>query len=39
MARPGDIPPLVHHFVRKFSRAMGRQISSIPRSTMDALQR
>jgi formate hydrogenlyase transcriptional activator len=37
--RPDDIPPLVHHFVRKFSRAMGRQISSIPRATMDALQR
>jgi len=37
--RPDDIPPLVHHFVRKFSRAMGRSISSIPRSTMDALQR
>jgi formate hydrogenlyase transcriptional activator len=37
--RPEDIPPLVHHFVRKFSRAMGRQVSSIPPHTMDALQR
>jgi formate hydrogenlyase transcriptional activator len=37
--RPEDIPPLVHHFVRKFSRTLGRQISSIPQHTMTALER
>ena len=37
--RPEDVPPLVHHFVRKFSRAMGRQITSIPAPTMEGLQR
>jgi formate hydrogenlyase transcriptional activator len=37
--RPEDITPLVHHFVRKFSREIGRGITTIPSSTMDALQK
>ena len=37
--RPEDIAPLVHHFVRKFSREIGRGISTIPAATMDALQK
>jgi formate hydrogenlyase transcriptional activator len=36
--RRGDIPLLVRHFVQKFSRAMGRHIATIPKSTMDALE-
>jgi formate hydrogenlyase transcriptional activator len=36
--RRGDIPLLVRHFVQKFSRAMGRQVTTIPKSTMDALE-
>ena len=37
--RPEDIAPLVHHFVRKFAREIGREIDTIPASTMDALQK
>jgi formate hydrogenlyase transcriptional activator len=37
--RPEDIGPLVHHFVRKFAREIGREIDTIPASTMDALQK
>jgi formate hydrogenlyase transcriptional activator len=37
--RPEDIAPLVHHFVRKFSREIGRGISTIPATTMEALQK
>src|SRR5262249_55452841 len=37
--RPEDVPSLVQHFVAKFSREMGRQISTIPTATMDALRR
>jgi formate hydrogenlyase transcriptional activator len=37
--RPEDIAPLVHHFVRKFSREIGRNIDTISASTMDALQK
>ena len=37
--RPDDIAPLVHHFVRKFSREIGRDITTIPATTMDALQK
>jgi formate hydrogenlyase transcriptional activator len=37
--RSEDIPPLVHHFVRKFVREIGRDITTIPASTMDALQK
>src|SRR5271165_6399187 len=35
--RRKDIPLLVNYFVSKFSRRMGRQISSIPEATMEAL--
>jgi formate hydrogenlyase transcriptional activator len=37
--RSEDIPPLVHHFVRKFVREIGRDITTIPASTMEALQK
>ena len=37
--RPEDIAPLVQHFVRKFSREIGRGITTIPAATMDALQK
>jgi formate hydrogenlyase transcriptional activator len=36
--RRGDIPILVRHFVQKASRAMGRDITTIPKATMDALE-
>jgi formate hydrogenlyase transcriptional activator len=36
--RREDIPALVRHFTRKFARAMGRDITTIPASTMDALR-
>ena len=35
--RREDIPLLVNFFVSKFSRRMGRQITSIPKATMEAL--
>ena len=35
--RRGDIPTLVGHFAQKCSRAMGKRITTIPKSTMDAL--
>jgi formate hydrogenlyase transcriptional activator len=35
--RTGDIPLLVHHFVRQFAGRMGRIIETIPAETMDAL--
>jgi formate hydrogenlyase transcriptional activator len=34
--RRGDIPLLVSHFVKVFSRRMGKEISSIPTETLDA---
>jgi formate hydrogenlyase transcriptional activator len=37
--RTEDIAPLVHHFVRKFSREIGRNIDTISAGTMDALQK
>jgi formate hydrogenlyase transcriptional activator len=37
--RTEDIPPLVWSFVREFERKMGKQIESIPKSTMEILQR
>jgi formate hydrogenlyase transcriptional activator len=37
--RPEDIPPLVQYFVAKFARELGRHITSIPATTMQALQR
>jgi transcriptional regulator with GAF, ATPase, and Fis domain len=36
--RLDDVPLLVDHFVKKFSRKMGRQINTIPREVMKALQ-
>jgi formate hydrogenlyase transcriptional activator len=35
--RPEDIPLLVRHFVRQFSRRAQRRIETIPSDTMDAL--
>jgi formate hydrogenlyase transcriptional activator len=37
--RPEDVAPLVHHFVRKFTREIGRNIDTIPASTMESLQK
>jgi len=37
--RTGDIPVLVHHFVTDHSRRMGKNITSIPAQTMQALCR
>jgi len=36
--RPEDIPLLVRHFVRKFTRRMGRYIEIIPTETAEALK-
>jgi formate hydrogenlyase transcriptional activator len=36
--RPEDIPALVTHFVKLFSRRMGKQVDSIPPETMGAFQ-
>jgi formate hydrogenlyase transcriptional activator len=36
--RREDIPLLVEHFVQKFARRMKKLITSIPRTTMDALR-
>jgi transcriptional regulator with GAF, ATPase, and Fis domain len=36
--RPEDIPALVKHFVKMFSRRMGKQVHSIPPETMAAFQ-
>jgi formate hydrogenlyase transcriptional activator len=36
--RSDDIPLLVDHFVKKYSRKMGKEIKTIPRETMKALQ-
>jgi formate hydrogenlyase transcriptional activator len=36
--RRGDIPALVTHFVKLFSRRMGKQVDSIPPETMAAFQ-
>ena len=37
--RAEDIPALVRHFVDRVSRRLGREIATIPRSTMEELQR
>ena len=37
-ARREDIPPLVHHFVRKFSLAMNKRITRVSPSAMNLLQ-
>src|SRR4051812_14947397 len=36
--RREDIPALVTHFVKMFSRRMGRHVDSVPPETMDAFQ-
>jgi transcriptional regulator with GAF, ATPase, and Fis domain len=36
--RLDDIPLLVNHFVKKFNRKMGKDVKTIPRETMKALQ-
>ena len=36
--RSGDIPQLVRHFIDKFARKIGRQITTVPKRTMKALQ-
>ena len=36
--RRGDIPVLVHHFVRKHSARMGKYIDVVPRETLEILQ-
>ena len=37
--RPEDIPRLVHHFIQRFARRLGRQIETIPTAAMEALLR
>lgn len=37
--RPEDIAPLVWHFVELFGRRMGKTVKSIPRKTIEQLQR
>jgi transcriptional regulator with GAF, ATPase, and Fis domain len=36
--RPEDIPPLVRTIVKEFQKRMGKEIDSIPKKTMEALQ-
>ncbi|HUJ16529.1 MAG TPA: sigma 54-interacting transcriptional regulator [Nitrospirota bacterium] len=36
--RRDDVPLLVDHFVKKFNRKMGKDIETLPRETMKALQ-
>jgi PAS domain S-box-containing protein len=36
--RSGDIPQLVHYFIDRYARKIGRQIKSIPKETMKTLQ-
>jgi transcriptional regulator with GAF, ATPase, and Fis domain len=36
--RPGDIPQLVHYFIDRYARKIGRQIKSIPKETIKTLQ-
>jgi formate hydrogenlyase transcriptional activator len=35
--RREDIPLLVHHFMRKYSQSMNRNLETIPKATMEAL--
>jgi formate hydrogenlyase transcriptional activator len=37
--RPEDIPMLVRHFATRFASRLGREVSTIPASSMSALQR
>jgi formate hydrogenlyase transcriptional activator len=36
--RKEDIPPMVHAFVKRFARKIGKQITMIPKDAMQALQ-
>jgi formate hydrogenlyase transcriptional activator len=36
--RKEDIPPLVHYFIRRFSRQMGKSIDQVPDGVMDILR-
>ncbi len=36
--RREDIPPLVHYFMRKFSRQMGKSIDQVPEGVMEILR-
>ncbi|HVO85142.1 MAG TPA: sigma 54-interacting transcriptional regulator [Syntrophobacteria bacterium] len=37
--RPDDIPPLVWAFIRQFEKRMGKDIQSVPKRSLEALQR
>jgi formate hydrogenlyase transcriptional activator len=37
--RPEDIPPLVSYFTRQFAARIGKEISTIPSQSIDALKR
>ncbi len=37
--RPGDIEPLVRHFVQRFASRMQRQIEEVPIETLDVMRR
>jgi len=37
--RPDDIPPLVWAFIRQFEKRMGKHIQSVPKRSLEALQR
>ncbi len=37
--RRADIPPLVSHFVKKYSAKMGKRITSVPEHVQDALRK
>ncbi len=37
--RPDDIPLLIHAFVQRFCKKIGRTITQVPQSTIDALKR
>jgi transcriptional regulator with GAF, ATPase, and Fis domain len=36
--RRDDIPQLVHHFIDKYARKIGRQVNSVPKTVMQSLQ-
>ncbi len=36
--RAGDIPQLVQHFINRYARKIGRQITTVPKGTMESLQ-
>ena len=37
--RPDDVPPLVWAFIRQFEKRMGKHIQSVPKRSLEALQR